>query len=182
MSSASVIPPDPAPHETLAARGAVLIPSTADERADLVDANDWSRRLSWAEIATLAKYLRYYRLDPGKVLFKEGEHDAFLALVVSGSIEIRKNDLADQDHPVAIVGRGKVVGEMSLLDRSARSATAKAALATEILVLTRPQFETLCLAAPATGLAVTTAIATSIAQLLRQTTGALVEHLDHPGQ
>jgi CRP/FNR family cyclic AMP-dependent transcriptional regulator len=178
MARTSVIPPDPAPHESLAARGATLVPSSPSERADLLDSTEWSRRLAWADLATLAGYLRLYRLAPGKVLFTEGEHDSFLALIVAGELEIHKHDSADQDHPVARVGKGKVVGEMSLLDKAARSATGIAAEPTELLILTRAQFDELGRAHPSAALAVTTAIATSIAQLLRQTTGALVEHLD----
>jgi CRP-like cAMP-binding protein len=156
----------------------VLVPSTAEERADLLDETDWSRRFSWGQISTVARYLRRYQLAAGKALFREGDHDAFLAIVLSGQLEIHKSDLAEQSVVVARVrGRGRMVGEMSLLDGAARSATAIAAESTELLVLTKREFHQLAAECPEMALELTLAIAATIAQLLRQTTGALVEHL-----
>ncbi len=173
-----LIPPDPSAHETLVTRGAILVASNPEERAELLDETDWSRRFSWKQIQALATHLRRYRLDAGRVLFKEGDHDAFMAVVLTGSLEIHKHDLADQDRVVARVARGRLVGEMSLLDGAARSATAIAAEPTELLVLTKHEFHRLGADHPTLAFEVTLAIATVIAQLLRQTTGALVEHLE----
>lgn len=178
-SRVTTIPPEPSAHETLVTRGATLMPSTPTDRAELLDGTDWSRRFTWQQIRTFASYLRHYRLDPGRTLFKEGDHDAFLAIVASGRLEIHKNDLAEQDRVVASLGRGRMVGEMSLLDGAARSATAIAAEPTALLVLSRRDFNQLATDHPSMALALTLAIATAIAQLLRQTTGALVEHLEH---
>ncbi|MDX2060905.1 MAG: cyclic nucleotide-binding domain-containing protein [Gemmatimonadales bacterium] len=173
-----LIPPDPTAHETLVTRGVTLVPSGPEERADLLDETDWARRFTWQQIQSLAVHLRRYRLDAGRVLFKEGDHDAFMAVVLSGGLEIHKHDLADQDRVVARVTRGRLVGEMSLLDGAARSATAIAAEPTDLLVLTKHEFHRLGANHPTLAFEVTLAIATVIAQLLRQTTGALVEHLE----
>ena len=172
------IPPNPTPHEQLSRRGATLVPSTPVERAELLDATNWSSRFAWKQIETLAHYLRCYQLRPGTHLFREGDHDAFLAIVVEGSLEIRKQDLAEADRIVARVGRGKIVGEMSLLDGASRSATGVAAEPTVVLVLGEKEFHDLGVDQPALALDLTLAIALTIAQLLRQTTGALVEHLE----
>ena len=174
----TAIPPAPTPHEQLARRGAKLVPSTPVERAELLDATEWSRRFTWKQIETLAHYCRCYHLETGKTLFHEGDHDAFLAIVMDGALDIHKHDLAEADRIVARVGRGKMVGEMSLLDGAARSATAVAAVETVLLVLGKREFQSLGEEHPALGLDLTLAIALTIAQLLRQTTGALVEHLD----
>ncbi len=155
----------------------MLVPSTPVERAELLDGTEWSRRFTWKQIETLAHYLRCYQLNTGKPLFHEGDHDAFLAIVMDGALEIHKNDLAETDRVVALVGRGKMVGEMSLLDGAARSATAVAASETILLILGKKEFQDLGEAHPALGLALTLAVALTIAQLLRQTTGTLVEHL-----
>ena len=178
----STTPPSPTPHEQLSQRGAQLVPSTPTERAELLDATEWSGRLTWKQLETLAHVLRCYHLDPGKQLFREGDHDAFLAIVIEGALEIFKSDLADKMRVVARVGRGKMVGEMSLFDRGARSATAVAVAVagqeTIVLVLDRNEFQNLGADHPALALDLTMAIALSIAQLLRQTTGTLVEHLE----
>ncbi len=178
MANRVAAAPGPSVQETLTARGAVLASSTPDERAELLDETEWSRKLTWPQIHDMAAYLRLYQLPAGRALFREGDHDAFMAIVLQGVLEIHKSDSADQDRVVASIGRGKMLGEMSLLDGAARSASATAAAATDLLVLTRREFLTMGEENPSLGLAVTTAIATTIAQLLRQTTGALVEHLE----
>lgn len=170
--------PGPSVEETLSARGAVLMASTPDERAELLDETDWSRRLDWHQVQAMAVYLRHYELPAGRNLFREGDHDAFMAIVLSGTLEIHKSDSADHDRIVTSIGRGKMLGQMSLLDGASRSASATAAAPTALLVLTRREFLALGEDNPSLGLAVTTALAATIAQLLRQTTGALVEHLE----
>ena len=176
--TSTTIPPNLTPHEQLSRRGAILVPSTPVERAELLDATEWSRRFTWKQIETLGHYVRCYQLHPGRPLFREGDHDAFLAIVMEGALEIHKNDLAETDRVVALVGRGKMVGEMSLLDGAARSATALAAQDTVLLVLGKKEFQDLGAEHPALALDLTLAIALTIAQLLRQTTGSLVEHLN----
>src|SRR6185436_6503527 len=88
-------------HETLVARGATLVPSTPTERADLLDGSEWSRHIRWPDLVCFAQRLSRYRLGEGTVLFQEGDHDVFLAIVVRGLLEIRKHDLAGRDRMVA---------------------------------------------------------------------------------
>ena len=178
MSTRVAMTPGPSVHETLLARGAVLMASTPGERAELLDETDWSRKIDWRSLEAMAAYLRVYELPTGRTLFREGDHDAFMAIVLDGGLDIHKSDSTAQDRVVTRVGGGKMLGEMSLLDGAARSASATAAMPTTLLVLTRREFQTLGEQHPALGLAVTVAIAATIAQLLRQTTGALVEYLE----
>lgn len=178
MSSRVVsVPRGPSVHQSLLDRGAELIPSTAEERADLLDDSPWARPFSWEQVRCFAGYFRLYRMGTGRTLFREGDHDAFLTIILSGTLEIHKHDLAEQDRRVASVGKGKMVGEMSLLDGGARSASAVAAEESSLLVLTKDAYDQLAADKPTMALDLTLAIASAIAQLLRQTTGALVEHL-----
>jgi CRP-like cAMP-binding protein len=180
MPGRQFVPPSPSAQETLASRGVTLVPSTAEERATLLDQTEWSRRFSWQQLQCFAIYLHRYQLEPGRMLFREGEHDAFAAIVLAGQLAIRKNDLAEQTRVVATVGRGKLVGEMSILDGTARSASAVAVQPTDLLVMTKKEFQRLGDEHPKMALDLTLAMAIAIAQLLRQTTGALVEHLGMP--
>ncbi len=178
MATRIAATPGPTVQETLAARGAVLMSSTPEERAELLDETEWSRRLDWRQVLAMAGYLRLYQLPEGQTLFHEGDHDAFMAIVLEGRLQIHKSDSSDQDRIVTTIGRGKMLGQMSLLDGASRSASATAAEPTTLLILARREFQGLGEDNPTLGLAVTTAIAATIAQLLRQTTGALVEHLE----
>ena len=178
MTSRTTIPVPPTTHESLRTRGADLVSTGPNERAELLDGTKWAVRHSWSDIKGLARYLRHYRIAAGRAVFREGDHDAFLAIVVSGELEIHKADHAEHARVVARVGAGKMVGEMSLIDGAARSATAIAAVSTELLVLSRDDFQRLGQQSPTLALSLMVTIATAIAQLLRQTTGTLVDLLD----
>lgn len=177
--SVIVIPPRPSAAESLRARGAEFVLTTPRQCAELLEATPWSHRLSWKEEEGIGEYLRLYRLPEGKALFQEGDQDAFVAIVVEGAIEIRKHDSSDKVHVMARLGVGKMVGEMSLIDGSYRSASAIAAEPSRLLVLTRDEFDRMRELRPDLALKYALMIAEAIAQLLRQTTGALVDHLPH---
>ncbi|MEP7344995.1 MAG: cyclic nucleotide-binding domain-containing protein [Gemmatimonadaceae bacterium] len=153
--------------------------TTAGERADLLDSTPWSRRLSWRQEQGIGEYFRSFRLGAGTVLFREGDHDGFLAIVVTGALEIMKNDAGEHSHTMARLGAGKMVGEMSLIDGAPRSATAVALEDTELLVMSDEAFGKLCSVQPDLALKFVLMIAEAIAQLLRQTTGQMADHLDH---
>lgn len=180
MSRISIVPPKPPVRDLLIGRGATLAPSTPRDRAERLDGTRWSRRLSWKEEEGIGHYLECFRLPAGVALFHEGEHDAFAAIIIDGALEIRKADSAQHERTLARLGRGKLVGEMSLIDGAPRSATAVSVAPTEILVLSRDDFDTMCAERPDVALKVAMMVAEAVSQLLRQTTGALVDHLEAP--
>jgi len=179
MARATVSPAGPRTEAILASRGITLVSSTPEQRAELLDRTAWTHQFSWKQMEILAGYMSLYQAEPDRVLFHEGDQDAFLAMVVAGALAIRKVDSNRTERVVARLGRGKLVGEMSLIDPAGRSATAVAAEPTALLVLTRRDFVTLGEEHPALALRLTLAIAVTLTHLLRQTTGALVEHLEH---
>ncbi|HEX6883153.1 MAG TPA: cyclic nucleotide-binding domain-containing protein [Planctomycetota bacterium] len=179
MSLPPASAPGPDVATSLLARGARFVHTTPRQRAEALEDTAFGLHLSGSEAEGLGEHLRTYRLEPGTTLFAEGDRDAFLALVVAGTLEIRKADSAEHDHVVARLGRGKLVGEMSLIDGAPRSATARALTQAELLVLSRADFERLCEQRPRLALLLLRQVSTAIAQLLRQTTGRMVEHLEH---
>jgi len=172
-----VVPAPLTPDEQLERRGVSFVSSSTDERAELLEHTAWSQRLSWQEIKAISGCLRRYALADGKYLFREGDHDAFAAIVLSGHVEISKRDASEHCLVVSRVGAGKIIGEMSILDGAARSATATARSQTDLLVLGKAEFDALAKDQPGVAFKLALVIATAIAHLLRQTTGALVEHL-----
>jgi hypothetical protein len=116
MSRISIIPPEPSVQDVLRKRGAELISSTPKRRAELLDATPWSNRLSWKEEEGIGFFLQEFHLPAGTALFREGDHDAFAAILLEGKLEIVKGDSAQREHVVARLGPGKIVGEMSLID------------------------------------------------------------------
>jgi len=90
-------------------------------------------------------------LSKGQVLFKEGEPGQFIAFVISGKLEIKKQtEFPDKHFVLAMLGPGAFVGEMAIADKedNIRSATATALEDTTIAFLERKDFEQLLIKYP----------------------------------
>ncbi len=87
--------------------------------------------------ARLAEFIDVAHLSAGDTLFKTGEPGESLYVVRSGEIELFIRDTAGQKIALAIAGSGEVFGELALLDRGPRTATAVALTDCELLELDR---------------------------------------------
>lgn len=88
--------------------------------------------LSDKERAGLFSVFRERRLEPGEVLFRQGDRADSLYIVRDGFLEVL-GEGAGAGRILVLLGRGQSVGEMSLLDRGLRSATVRAADAAVVL-------------------------------------------------
>lgn len=100
------------------------------------------------------------RVAAGEALFRTGEPGKEMYLVVEGKIDVKVGDKT-----VETVGLHGVVGEMALIDRSPRSATAIAATAAEVAVIDRDVFLTLVGESPAFSLYVMKLMAARIRRM-----------------
>jgi CRP/FNR family cyclic AMP-dependent transcriptional regulator len=85
----------------------------------------------------LAEFIDFRQLAAGETLFQTGEPGESLYVVKSGEVELFIKDTAGQKILLAIAGIGEVFGELALLDRGPRTATALALADTELLELDR---------------------------------------------
>ena len=81
-------------------------------------------------------------LDPGEELFAEGAAAEGLFVICDGELEVWKRD-HNRDVLLAVRRPGEVIGEMGVLSGEVRSATIRARSATELLAITRADFEEL---------------------------------------
>jgi CRP/FNR family transcriptional regulator, cyclic AMP receptor protein len=102
--------------------------------------------------ARLAEFIDFIQLPAGETLFKTGEPGESLYVVKSGEIELYIKDTAGQKILLAIAGPGEVFGELALLDRGPRTATAFALTDTELLELDRDDLLLLFQKSPAAAL------------------------------
>lgn len=89
------------------------------------------------ELTALAQSLREQNLKRGQVLFREGEAGEEMFVVLRGSIVISKPVKERVEQVLARIGPGDFFGEMSLFDRSPRSATVQADSDAMLLALDR---------------------------------------------
>jgi len=74
------------------------------------------------------------QLQPGKILFREGDEGSEAFLILSGCIEVYKI-IDGKQISLAKLGRGDILGEMSLIDKQPRMASARATEPTELTVI-----------------------------------------------
>src|SRR5436190_14630349 len=72
-------------------------------------------------------------LQPGELLIQRGEPNTRMYIVLSGKLRVDLDARADA--PIARIGRGETVGELSLLGRQAASATVVAEETTQLLAI-----------------------------------------------
>lgn len=91
--------------------------------------------LSPREIQFLAANCREREYPAGAALLRQGETGVGLFVITGGKVRITQHKEGGEEHELSTMGRGDVLGEMSLLDDLPRSATATAVEPTTALVL-----------------------------------------------
>lgn len=95
------------------------------------------REFADPELRDFSARLRECPLKKGQVLFREGDPGAEMFVVRRGTIVISKAVTGRVEQVLARVGPGDFFGEMSLFDRSPRSATVQAETEAGLLALDR---------------------------------------------
>jgi CRP-like cAMP-binding protein len=84
----------------------------------------------------LAPFLEIVDYPKDTVIFKEGDEGDFICFVISGKLEVKKlTEFKGNQIILAILGKGAMVGELSLFDQHYRSATVETAEDTTLLIL-----------------------------------------------
>jgi CRP-like cAMP-binding protein len=92
-------------------------------------------RLEDEAARTLSSAMGTLRLAKGEVLFREGDLEDRLYIVVSGKIKLGRSGSAGRENLLAVLGPGQMFGELSAFDPGPRSSTATAVTASEVRTL-----------------------------------------------
>ena len=94
------------------------------------------------DLPRVLEHMTERRVPAGAVVFEAGAPGGALFVVAAGTVEISVARGARR-HRLAVLGPGKVLGEVSLVDRGARSATCAALEDAVLLALTARSFDAL---------------------------------------
>ncbi|TVQ37768.1 MAG: hypothetical protein EA384_11105 [Spirochaetaceae bacterium] len=97
----------------------------------------------------LLERARFLRLEPGQLLFHEGDDASFMCVVLEGSLEALSGTSETTVRRLGVVGPGEPVGEIALLLGGARSATIRALDASLLARFDRAQVGSIVEASPA---------------------------------
>ncbi len=128
-----------------------------------------------AEIEHLARYMRCYRATDGSEIIHEGEPGDFMVLILDGSVEIMKVDPRGLPARIALVGVGKTLGEMSLIDGEPRFASCVAVGTLEFAVLDRAGLSQLIAEEPRVGVKLMMEFLMLLNQRLRSVSAQLMD-------
>jgi ribosomal protein S18 acetylase RimI-like enzyme len=119
-----------------------------------------------AQLRSIAGICRVVHLDEGEVIFREGEINKNLYMLLKGEVNI----LVGPDHiPVGKVLAGDVLGEISLVEDAFHSATAVVARDSQFIMLAHEDFRALIHRYPRIGMTVMQNIARSLGSKLKNT-------------
>ena len=149
--------------------------------ADALDKTRWASGFDWKEIVIMAQTMRAFQVQQGTVLWEEGDVEQYMGIIVRGTVNTLKSDHKDgkdsKDGKIATLGKGQSLGEMCLIDREPRSATAVAASDLVILLISVKDVHTLRDEHTLVGYKFLWKLAQMLSQRLRNTSGQLVDFL-----
>lgn len=112
------------------------------EKVSILAKSPLFEMLSNQELEFVAELSRPKRYSAGQVIFEEGELGDSLYVIVSGEVEVLRRDASGEQKAITVLGPPEFFGEMSLIDKEYRSATARARSDVEVLHLTAENLTT----------------------------------------
>ncbi len=106
-------------------------------------------------MAYLREHLQWVKLQGGDVLMEQGDAGDAGYLLLSGRLRIYVRDDGGEQRMVREIGRGEVIGEMSLFTGEPRSATVVAVRDSVLVRLDKPRFDGLLALSPRVSLTLT---------------------------
>jgi CRP/FNR family transcriptional regulator, cyclic AMP receptor protein len=128
--------------------------------------------LNAEQVGRLAGVCGVTTFEPGQLLFREGEADDRMQVILQGEVAIT---VAGSAATVGVVRSGECLGEMSLLTAGAHSATATARTRVETAVLRHQELAELIRLRPDIGLQIYKNLATGIGEKLKRVDVSLAD-------
>ena len=147
-----------------------------DRIADILDGLALFQDFSYPELKTISRFVTHVVYKQGEVLFEEGDPGDTMLILAEGKLSIFKGG----EHGTQLLsheGRGRMVGEMALLDNERRSATCVADTDCEVLSLSLEGLSRMSRETPLLAYKFMFSLARILSRRLRKTSGLLVDFL-----
>jgi len=141
------------------------------------------RKCSLSSIALFLNHLQSKHVQPNETIFQQGVVESNWYLLREGNVKITRTSPTGVPSMLADIGVGEAFGEMGLLERSPRLATAIATVPSVLYVLEASVFQTLLDEANPVALSMLRAMAITQSRRLREMTLTMQDltELDHMG-
>ncbi len=129
------------------------------------------------ELSIVAKHMNFIELSKLELLFKEGDKGDYLCFVVNGILDVVKKTERGRSVVIAQLGKGRSIGEMSIIDNTPRSATVRAKTKCILITLTKKGFDSILDNHPVIGIKMLKGIARLLSLNMRKTSGKLADYM-----
>lgn len=110
------------------------------------------RFIEESDIEILSRFISCRDVVENELVWEEGDEGSSVIFVMEGKLEEKKStEFEDKQVIAGVYGPGAILGEFGLLESSSRAFTAMALEDSQLLVLTRENFERLIEAHPVLG-------------------------------
>lgn len=116
--------------------------------AQLISDSILGEDLTRSECETLSEIVRHRKLAQDEVLFEPGTIDHTLYILIDGKLDINKVIGENKTININVLKQGAMIGELSFLDGNAHSMQLKARKPSEVIMMSRVDFEGLLLSHP----------------------------------
>lgn len=144
--------------------------------ADLLDGLSFFKEFSYPELTVIGRYLMLQSASQGTTVFAEGDPGSFMLILIRGCISIYKGGEHGQ-RLLSTESKGRIVGEMALLDRERRSATCIVDQDAEYVTLNQEGLNKLATEYPALAYRFMFCVAQLVSRRLRRTSGMMADFL-----
>lgn len=135
---------EPAPRET----DTTLSPAAAHFILESIRKMKLFAGVHVAKLARIVKLIKGTRVPAGRAIITRGAPGEAFYVVLEGECEVVQTDEGDAESVLAVLTPGECFGEMSLITGEPASATVRARGDATILVISKPNFQTMLSVAP----------------------------------
>lgn len=132
-------------------------------------------KFDYVQLGIIAEHMQLVELAEGQRLFSEGDDSDYMGFIVDGKLDLFKQSRSGKAVAVSTLARGRLLGEMAMLDSYPRSVTVVARTDCRLLVLSRESFEHILKTRPRLGIELMQDISRSLSLNLRRTSGLLAD-------
>lgn len=133
--------------------------------------------LNQNELQIVVEYLKIIELKSGEMLFHEWDRADYVCFIEQGRLNIMRKKNADNYMILNTLGRGRSIGELSIIENFPRSTTVEAKEDTRLVVLYREQFELIIKNHSEIGIMILKGLAGLLGQNLRKTSSRLADNM-----
>lgn len=129
------------------------------------------------ELQFVSQHMKFMDFKSSEIVFQEGDKGDYVCFVSEGILDVLKKNEVGKQAVISSLGRGRSIGEMSVIDDFPRSATVRAELDTTLIILTRSGFDEILEKDPKIGVKMLKGISRLLSMSLRKTSSRLADYM-----